>query len=354
MPISIHLFGGTKGESVVLELPDRSWGVVDCYTSSANELDRNLPATFLKNQDVSDLRFVCLTHPHDDHFSGIMQLLENFNVEQFWHFDGVSPARLRDLIKAKLKEAKKDEESTGRKTNASELARIWKEVHQRSKERKLVIQRLSLGHTCIPSEDGLGFKIEAIGPSPLQTQRFEDLLKHSFDTNGNFLPTVNHRDPNLISCGILIEYGSTRVLLGGDIEDGGWKDLIDQRAFLVERINYVKVAHHGSPNGFVDGLWHLHTNKMEMTYKTLTPFRRYDLPKASTIDHIAGHGSQIFSAGSPYFDPKFVPNYVVSKKALDENKPTSSGMTSRISMTFDDNGSLIGDIELDGDATKIC
>jgi hypothetical protein len=311
-------------------------------------------ASFLNDRGVNSLRFVCLTHPHDDHFSGVMQLLENFEVQQFWHFSVISVARLRQLIKAKLKDGLKDEKSTGRKTNARELAKLWKEVNARSRKGAIVVQRLSLGHSCIPPEEGLEFTVQSIGPSPRQSQRFEERLKHAFDAKGNFLPTASHRDPNLCSCGLLIEYGKTRILLGGDIEEGGWTDLISQRQFLVEGMSLVKIAHHGSPNGYVEGLWQLHNNRAETTYKILTPYKRFDLPKKSTIDHVSNHGAEIYSAGHPYFDHDFVPSYVVSLAKLQSGEPAESGTTSRVSMTFDDAGQLNGAPIFAGDAIQIC
>ena len=352
MPISIHVFGGTKGESVVLEFPDGSYGVVDCHTGASNDLEKNPVVQFLNERKIDELDFVCLTHPHDDHFSGIKQLFENFTVSQFWHFDAMSTDRLREFIKVRLKEDTASSKKTGRANNALKLAELWKYVLSREKSGGLITQRLSLGQCCVPSEDSRGFTIDAIGTSAAQSSRFEQKLKHAFDNQLKFDARMNHRDPNICSCGLLIIHGATRILLGGDIETGGWSDLITQRSYMAKGINYVKVAHHGSPNGYADGLWELHREAVDITYKVLTPYKRFDLPKAKTIEHLERNGGRVFSAGNPYFDHEFVPTFVSSLKAL-RKKRIATRTPSRVSFTFDEHGKMT-DHELINDAVQIC
>lgn len=71
MPIAVHVFGGTMGESIVVEFPDGTCGVIDCHTQSGTNLEKNPVCCFLSQRRIKQLDFVCLTHPHDDHFSGL-------------------------------------------------------------------------------------------------------------------------------------------------------------------------------------------------------------------------------------------------------------------------------------------
>ena len=84
--LEVHLLGGGKGESVVLKLPDGQWGVVDCYSGSVTNPDANPTTQFLRSRGVTTLLFVCLTHPHDDHFLGMVKLIEEFRPREFWRF----------------------------------------------------------------------------------------------------------------------------------------------------------------------------------------------------------------------------------------------------------------------------
>lgn len=96
--LRVHVLGAGKGESLVLELPDGKWGVVDCYARHLADPSANPTVRFLREHGVTALEFLCLTHPHDDHFRGMSHLLECFEVSQFWRFGSWSRQQLKDLL----------------------------------------------------------------------------------------------------------------------------------------------------------------------------------------------------------------------------------------------------------------
>src|ERR1700678_498036 len=88
----LYLYGATEGESIALQLPSGKWGVVDSFASSLENPATNPVYSLLKAKNVDQIEFLCLTHPHDDHFKGMSQLLHGFDVKQFWTFCGLDPA----------------------------------------------------------------------------------------------------------------------------------------------------------------------------------------------------------------------------------------------------------------------
>ncbi len=100
--LEIHLFGATKGESIVLRLPDGRWGVVDCYASSIDRPETNPAIRLLRERSVSELAFLCLTHAHDDHFSGMSHLIREFRPREFWSALPLDPEDFR-LLQTYLK-----------------------------------------------------------------------------------------------------------------------------------------------------------------------------------------------------------------------------------------------------------
>ena len=76
--LSIAVFGPGKGEAIVVRLPDGSVGVVDgCREPKDTETGRGDPVRELLDRiKCPELAFVCLTHPHDDHYAGLGRLLE--------------------------------------------------------------------------------------------------------------------------------------------------------------------------------------------------------------------------------------------------------------------------------------
>lgn len=64
-------------------------------------------------------------------------------------------------------------------------------------------------------------------------------------------------DPNRISAALLISWGTTRVLLGGDALKGSVKDHEgwDGLQFPMEKVHVLKVPHHASINAHSDARW---------------------------------------------------------------------------------------------------
>src|SRR5271157_2440811 len=93
----IYLFGGAKGESIIINLPNGGWAVIDWYGRTSKNPRACSGLNLLTDHRVSTLEFVCLTHPHDDHYKGMSHLLREFHVKAFWSFGGFQPPDFRLL-----------------------------------------------------------------------------------------------------------------------------------------------------------------------------------------------------------------------------------------------------------------
>ena len=100
--LAVHVLGAGKGESIVLQLSDGRWGVVDCFAPSSTNAETNPVLRFLRERDVRELEFLCLTHPHDDHYKGMSHLLEAFDVKYFWPVAGLSEKQFLGSVLAWL------------------------------------------------------------------------------------------------------------------------------------------------------------------------------------------------------------------------------------------------------------
>jgi len=81
--LNIYFFNVGHGDSIAVQFPDNTWGIIDC-NRNRGEIDPNV-LKFLKLEGIKSLRFLCLTHPHDDHFKGIDKIIEYFeeNIGKF-------------------------------------------------------------------------------------------------------------------------------------------------------------------------------------------------------------------------------------------------------------------------------
>lgn len=71
--MEVHVFGADQGESILIKFPNDEWGVVDCYAPS-KDVSSNQALSYLLGKQITQLHFVCLTHPHHDHYSGLAQI----------------------------------------------------------------------------------------------------------------------------------------------------------------------------------------------------------------------------------------------------------------------------------------
>ena len=73
--LRVHVLNVGDGDAIVIEFPEvngsRRYGVVDCYSSSKT-------IDYLGKLGVTDLEFVCATHPHYDHIRGMPKLLDQY------------------------------------------------------------------------------------------------------------------------------------------------------------------------------------------------------------------------------------------------------------------------------------
>ncbi|MEO7714648.1 MAG: hypothetical protein ABIY70_00480 [Capsulimonas sp.] len=114
----------------------------------------------------------------------------------------------------------------------------------------------------------------------------------------NFNESLDH---NELSAAFLIEFGDSRILLGGDVTKNTWQSIFDNQDnnhVDFTNIVFVKISHHGSSNGYCDELW----PNLSQTNRPLagfTPYRRM-LPQDAAIKHIDKHAGAIVATGMPH------------------------------------------------------
>jgi len=296
MPLGIHVLNAGIGESIVVELPTGVWGVVDCYTSRLDDPESNPTLRFLKERGVGTLEFLCLTHPHNDHFRGMSHLLENLKVKYFWRFGAFTP---RDLKKVLLYYLKTTAELEGGDTvsDADEVTKIFSSVyHQKTRgdiEKIFTLSDLKPLYP-LPIGSDPDFEIQSIAPSSNITADYEMALGRCFDDKLQLTEKVPHQRHNDVSVALIIRYGETRVILGGDVEAANWRDsigLLQADGFYAD---CVKVSHHGSTTGYTSALWPLLSGRRKPC-AVVTPFRRFGLPKEDALRHIYTHCSSMLT-----------------------------------------------------------
>ena len=300
-PIEVHVFGAKKGESIVVRLPGDKWGVVDNYTPTLSRPESNPTLRFLQERGVRRLSFLCLTHPHADHYRSMSHLLEAFHPDRLWVFGGLSHRQLYAMVAGVLQAGVESKTvDSGDSENVDELIRFFDTIQLEytdvTRTPRLEVLRLQLKMTLLELDSVPPVRVTSLGASGGRALEYETTLKSCFDSEGGFLaerlPNANH---NMISGGLLIEYGKARIVLGGDIDKEAWAETL--RQLPSQRLNsgLVKVSHHGSITGYCDGLWQT-LSPARATVAVITPYPSQRLPSAEGLAHISGHARLTLSA----------------------------------------------------------
>lgn len=271
----IHVLNVGHGDSIILELPDNNWGVVDCFKTNTHTESPAL--SFLKDRNPKNLKFVCLTHPHYDHYCGMLEMLEYFSsggrgIEYFLD-SGINAKRLQYY-----------KQRFGAKEN-KELLLLYNFIQEKvNKDR--TIKYLIAGEKTLCLDLGL-IKINSYAPIS------SDILKY-FEKWGKD-KTI---DENLLSVVLVITFRDTNIVLGADTKS--WEEILKawkqdcKSTNRKPKFHFVKVSHHGSKYGNHVGLWKSFT-KRGKSVAVISTGSKYNFPHKETITSIISSKVKLYS-----------------------------------------------------------
>jgi hypothetical protein len=277
--LSIAVFGPGEGEAIVVRLPDGSVGVVDgCREPRSGSPDpvRELLAHIEHDPATPRpfaLRFVCLTHPHDDHYAGLGRLLEAYQgrVERVWTVAHVTTRTAKALM-AWIDQTRAGRDAVPDAGKLKGLERVIERIHAARTRHGARLRLLQAGVPVLGAEDvAPPVTITACGPAD------DDLMNAAIELDAALVALAGNEraasryDPNLTSGALLVRWEAAAVLLAGDLLIGsrrysGWGVAREHADCKVQVVN---VAHHASEEAHDDPLW----TTMQPTLAIVTPFK---------------------------------------------------------------------------------
>lgn len=281
--LSLLVFGPGRGEAQVLILPDGTVGVIDgCREPrDGDPTGRGDPVReFLADwhhlhgaRTGGRLRFVALTHPHDDHYAGLGRLISAYagNIDEVWCTFPTGGHYAKAYLAYEQLRRDNPDEVPGVEDCVG-LTRIYAALDDLGGAELQVMQRGALAMTLLKRKvTGRQLRIDCIAPSGADlTFAQQDLCRVLSDTESD-TPLRPRHDPNLTSAALLISWGESQLLLGGDLLCGqgryqGWS----RASPGVEGpVQVVKAAHHASEEAQDWELWH----RIEPQLAIVTPFK---------------------------------------------------------------------------------
>jgi hypothetical protein len=335
--LGIHVLGQGFGESIVLQMPNGSVGVIDCFaprlkaTTRTERLAANPTLRFLAEELRAErLAFLAFSHPHEDHGRGLSHILEEFRgrIDEIWIFRAFQSIDLERHMMALLCGGRRldieilRDEPVG--TFALELSKVKVLICDLTTRTNPAAARFRYftGYSRF-TQAGEPLTFHMIGPTDRLVAEYEQSLADNLsglvdDSGENVSPNwqpdrVNH---NRVSAALVVEYGKTRVVLGADMETEAWEAVLGEidrgtEYDLPLSCHLIKVSHHGSMTGHCPGLYERRfRRRRHKPLAVLTPFNRHKnpLPSNAGMSHLLAHTKQVFTtnvaeachaAGSP-------------------------------------------------------
>jgi beta-lactamase superfamily II metal-dependent hydrolase len=341
--LTIYLLGPGVGESMVLIMPDERVVVVDACGWAGT----NLSVQLLRELEIEQIDLLIVTHPDLDHVKGLTELLA-FNPARVWRYPF---GLLRELL-AVLTNA----EASSNYHRHTEALRGSVALDDLLRE-KGNVHEVTYGRSW-PSR-AAGYTVHALAPTSYDTHRAREQVRGLVERrHGRWTLSPQAKAwldddkplgdlPNMVSLGIAIEWGDRRLILAGDIENGdggpysGWTGVLDQldrsddqRGYLVEDVDLIKIAHHGSKRAFSKNVWERHARSRK-AIGVVTTYSPKKLPELDTLQALRAHCHRLGIAADAgeAFDRAMVAGWSVADTK--EPAPSSTSPCLRVVLTAD-------------------
>lgn len=248
--LELFFFNVGHGDSIAIHFPNNEWGVIDCNYDASISQPQVL--TFLQKKNIVKLRFLCITHPHDDHYNGCEKIVDNIEIEKLY-LSGMFHEQ-ENYVSDSLGQA------------------IYK-FCKRYNRRKLYKNKIyyPLRTHSISIED---VKIKFLNPKASESDflRLENLLKNDLAYNN-------------VSIVFWLKYNNVNILLSSDSTRECWNEILAQYDDLTSDI--VKISHHGSERDNTNRILYSELKEKAIAIISTDGGKRYtNLPSSNVINFI--------------------------------------------------------------------
>lgn len=300
--LEITVFGPSYGESIVLYIPSIGWGVIDSCKFKLNEKNVNLPLDYLTgvlHPHYPQLAFVILTHPHEDHYKGLDEIIKMYpgGVKRVCWYSGDGIRELKKYIC--------QQRVAGRTVlpGFPEVLNTMQDSPQKGCQTRRLSELTTIAETPLS-------KLVALSPSSLNIKMYVEKLFKAIPVVGEPVRPMNDNEHNLISTTLFLKFGKLQAIFGSDLENtndksSGWNAIVHNNDCPELWTNFVKIAHHGSINGYNSKVWEEHC-KYNKPIAAITPFLNGNiyLPDSDLINILKDNVSKLFLTSFPKYQTK--------------------------------------------------
>lgn len=286
--ITIIGTGGGYGESVVINLGDNYWVVVDSCMDPISK--KSLTIEYLENSGVNislDVKLILCTHWHDDHIKGISKLLEKATSSQFCFTQVTDIKKFIQLIKMDFNKR------LNNSLNSSTIE--FNECLEILKSRGVKPIYAMQDRLIYKNNDAF---VYSLTPSDLTLENFNlelnQILNKEFDNNVKIIA----KKPNNKSIVLYLKIGKHSAILGADLEVTknpleGWENILSNCLVINTKSSLFKIPHHGSENAYHQMIWSqlLHEDPISL----ISPWNLNNkLPQSVMVQKYCNHSKYVY------------------------------------------------------------
>ncbi|NOK09494.1 MBL fold metallo-hydrolase [Corallococcus exercitus] len=272
------------------------------------------------------IRFVCLTHPHDDHYAGLGRLLEAFlgGVDAVWSVPKVGDRYTKALM-TYAEATRAGREPLPDDVEFNGLERVLGALN-RAQRNGAKVKHVSQGKDLLRFSTSSG-DLVVMGCGPAD-EDVENALPALLQGVENLIENGSHDarfDPNATSGALLLRWGKAGILLGGDLlcASGFYKGWNEVFGDIHPPVQVIKTSHHASEEAHHEELW----QRLGAHLAIVTPFKSAEgsmPPRPERISRLAQKAVVAITATPAWRTAKGNPSPIFTSLG----KSKSSGVTS--------------------------
>ena len=237
--VEMLVFDCGQGDTILLRLPEEKWVLIDCHLPRGPVRERFF--TLVQELGIQRLDVLCLTHPHEDHYHGMLEVVNYFTSDGrslgLYCDAGITPKEMLDLLRAKNRP----------KLYVAEYSRLQERVSQLINEGR--VKYFAGNQDSLPVLHNGSVSLQPIGPRPEVVRE----MNRSYLSRTGSVPTLRE-DLNLLSLILVFraqgEANTLNKLFTGDTDGPGLNRALeilrDRDGGNIRRFHVVKVPHHAS------------------------------------------------------------------------------------------------------------
>lgn len=302
--IVVSVVGTGRGESIILNICQRFVGIVDSCEEILPQNASNWRMGLMKHALSACIEpvfgFVLLTHPHYDHFAGmerIFRVLQD-RALRIVLFQGTTEYELAEIFRAQQAVADRGRTAYQFYKRFASLLRVYHEDLSAPQRARAADNTVLASFTVRDAEGNtVPVNISCLAPSEDDCKTFLDQTRTSSILNMGLGTSLRLRQQcNRISVITRVDFGKTRIMLGGDAEHGSWRQVLSKYPREQLESNLVKISHHGSPTGTSRELAAVLSkgeSSNQDTIALVTPSFSHHLPTPAVLEVLREHFDEV-------------------------------------------------------------